>query len=328
MPTMLALLAALGPAACARSPDQERSGPKHATRCDLGQAFETAEPVTIASGSLDCVPQSLSQDELRMDLLCHPRASPQPRSGAPLYVSRRASVGEPWGALERIDGPFPSRVDHARVSDDGRTVLYGAVRDEIVDYGTAKYPPGSHAVATVWIATRSDPLGPFDAARQLSEISPADSHLSYDVVAILSDASVFYYSVSFSTEATTPVYRARRLADASWVSEIPPPRVHMENRLILGAITSDELHAFFTAYGDRFDQWHVAFASRASASEDFSPASTTTDVAAVNTDFYDTPLWVSDDGCVLYTRTVKHGGDANVAPPSYLLRAQRPPPSR
>lgn len=315
-------LAAL--AACSSSDGTEAPAGKRAVRCDLRRPFGPPRRVDLELGSLYCEIEGLSQDELRMDLLCKPSRVVAPAEGPPLYVTRRASVADPWGPLVRVDGPFPMRMDAARVSDDGRTIIYGEVSDRIVP-GGGRYPDGVRSVSTIWLATRADPLGAFEAPRHLGEISPEGSDASFDIVAAASDLSAFYVSEAYSTEPEDHVQRATRLADGSWRIE-PAAFGLTRQHHFLGAITSDELHAFFSAYEQLGAAWDVAFAARASTTDGFPEASRTMDVAAVNTEFYDWPVWVSDDGCVLYTRTRDLSGhhDFEVIAPATHYRAERP----
>ncbi len=322
---LLGMLAALAACASCHSTEPEpQPGGKRADRCDLSRPFGQPRPVDLALGSLSCKIESLSQDELRMDLLCKPRKAGAVPDGPPLFVTRRARLADPWGPLERVGGPFPARMDAARISDDGRSILYGEVSDRVVP-GGGRYPDGVRFVSTLWFATRADPLGPFEAPRHLDELSPEGSPTSFDIVAARSDLSAFYVSDAYSIEPEDHVRRATRLADGTWRFEDAAFGLTRQHHF-LGAITSDELHAFFSAYEQPGAPWDVAFAARASTSDGFPEASRVADVAAVNTAFYDWPVWVSDDGCVLYTRTEDLGGppspDERVLPTH--ARAERP----
>lgn len=297
------------------------SGTKGATRCDLTKPFSQSVAVAFDAASMYCRIGSLSQDELRMDLVCLPLDlhAPLPIEG-PVYVSRRGGVTEPWGPLVHVVGPFPERIDVARVADDGLTILYGEVTEQPVP-GSSN--GGTHYVSTLYSATRADSSAPFGPARHLDEVSPRGSTASFDVVAASSDLSVFYFSQSPDISPTEAVVRAERSPDGGWHTGDAPFGLRRTG-FGLGAMTSDELHAFWFAPPQppeqQFDIW---FAARASRDDGF-PEPSRAVVENVSTPEWDWPAWVSDDGCVVYTRARDIPNPVPGRIPATHYRAERP----
>lgn len=199
-----------------------------------------------------------------------------------IYSVRRNDVQSPWGTLAiepalRVSGQGRSPV----LTADGKTIYF--------------FRGGGGGALEAWTATRASTAVAFSAPTVMA--APINAPSSNDSITWVSaDGSVVYLSSDRPGSAGLDVYRAV-LGSGGFGVPVSVPSLNSAGN-DSAIVTPDELQAFIGSSrgGAGFD---IYYASRTSTSVGFS---TPVPLKELDTPQDDAPMWISPDGCSIYTR--------------------------
>jgi hypothetical protein len=267
-------------------------------RCDLGKPFAAPAAISWVNPPAAEFHPHVSQDELRMHLLCNVL-----EGGGPLRVclATRSTPQDPWVLPGILAGGWnDGQIGEFSLSDDELTMVYS--RAEPSSPGPPALP--THDLRMVTRTTREVELS---GERPLVAVNQPGRHEAE--AWILSDGSAIYYLTrSGAPDYVFGVARAQRLSDGVYGQEQP-------SSLIGGVpvVVRGETMAFTNVNG----ALDIGYATRGSSRETFTPSEALI-VASLNSGRQEWPSWASDDGCVIYLMSDR--GDGRLR----IYRASRP----
>jgi len=178
---------------------------------DIWTSTRTLANPTFASPTLVSELSSPGNDldpDVSLDGLVLYFSSDRSGMGYRLYVSRRSARDQPWGAAQEMSGLGTSTLDMGPTVDPtGLMMVFASERDQV--------PLGLYA------ATRSDPLGAWQAVRALSEINSVRQD---ENPALFDDGlSLFWSSRGPSDGSTSDLFEtARPTASLPFSANVTP----------------------------------------------------------------------------------------------------------
>lgn len=272
-----------------------------AARCDPNKPFGTPVAVPELNSPKGEGAMSVSADERTIYFTSD-------RNGgvgmSDVYLSTRASATATWSTPTLLAGVNTAGLEQRPTLPTDELTVYFET--------SAASAPGSWQLAAATRTSTSVPFGAWVPVAQLN--STANDTAPF----VLPDHSAIYFLSDRG--AGHELYRAARTG-GNWAPPVLVTGTNLNDTSVdYPAITSDELTLYFSSTraggaGNR-DFW---VATRTSTVSGFG---TPVNVAALNTNAYESTHWISGDGCVMYfARDVSTALDlSNVD----ILRAQKP----
>lgn len=238
--------------------------PPKPARCDPAKPFGSVTAVNAPVANAI----RLSPDELTEYVSIGPPSLGQ------IASATRASTSVPFPPPMTVSFSSQSQSRaFATVSGDGRTMVYFDLMSG----------PGTY------VATRPGPIGTFTTTALIPSITDTSSTAPY----LVPDGSALWLTTGLPKRITRAVRSGQ-----TWLAPASVPGLDQQGSYldVAPVVTSDERTIYFgsTRPGSAvFDIWT---ATRATTSDPFGPAQIVTELS---TPGFDTPSWISDDGCVI-----------------------------
>lgn len=235
-------------------------------------------PATVIEGL------RFSSDELTAYFWVNVTGDPDKRD-FDLYQSHRDRVGGDWSS------PQPLTPLNALSLEDALLTVTS-------DRKTAYFNRGGIGDRQIFFATRADAALSFGTATRLQFDSAVPTGAD-DSSAWINRSNTTMYFASHGRAGGTKLdlYQTKISDGRAGTLELVPGASKGDSTDSYPVLTADELTIYFKSKR-LSDEGDIFVAHRASIGADFAPV----EVKELSTDAQDFPLWVSDDGCILYYR--------------------------
>lgn len=251
--------------------------------CDLQKPFATPTPVpgVVNTANVD------DGFWLLPDQLVAYISTDRPTdagAGNYIYSVRRPTPTAPWGTLT-LEPSLASGTGRGPVlTADGLTIYF--------------FRGGGGSDLELWTSTRASTLVPFPAPAAAAAPLNAGASNNDAPSWVSPDGTVLL--LASNRGGNGDVYRAVRGAGGFGTPELVPSLNSPGTDIAI--FTPDELQAFVSSDRDSAGHFDIYYATRPSTAVGFSVPTLLTNVNAPALVVDDTPMWVSPDGCTLYTR--------------------------
>lgn len=236
--------------------------------CNLAAPFGTPQAVTSLNGPGLDMQAVLSPDQLTVYFV---RKTPVTTTGK-VMTATRATVGDPFGPVTEVTSLDDPDADtwNVALTGDGLTAYY------VVGNG-------------MWKAKRTSVLGAFSGAAPMPP--PV---FSGDQPYVLPDGSALYFTV-VPDGGVNFIVRAQLGGSITTATQALSVGAHSAG---VPVVSPDELTIYFAVYDDKTNNpYDIYVARRASASSGWGAP---TAVPELDIAGFNTPSWISGDGCTIY----------------------------
>jgi streptogramin lyase len=260
--------------------------------CDLSKPFGAPTVVPNINSPSDDYGADLADDLT----LYFGSNRPGGAGGADLYVATRSSSSSSFTTPQQLGGVNTAGTElWPRVTHDGLTLYY------------AQYTPPGSGAGDIFMTTRSSVSAAFAPGVALAQVNLPNSDEG-DPFPWRDGEMLYFVSSRAGTLGPYDIYVSTRRADGSYDTPQPVSEVNSTGWEAEPVVTQDGLRIYWSSNrtdgggGTSSDIWT---ATRASTSDPFSNLAR---VNELNSDYNESPNWISPDGCKIYITTTRPGG--------------------
>jgi streptogramin lyase len=227
---------------------------------------------------------------------------------ADLYVITRSSPQSPFMGAQQLGG----------VNTAGTDLWPRLTHDELTLYYAQYTAPG---VGDIFRTTRSSVTAAFTPGAALAQVNLPESDEG-DPFLWHDGEALYFVSNRAGSLGSYDIYVSMRGSDGSYGAPQPVSGVNSSGFESSPVVTQDGLRIYWSS--DRADDGGTSrdiwTATRSSTSDPFTNLAK---VSELNSDYFDTPAWISPDSCKIYITTTRPGGPGG----QDIWEAIRPPAS-
>ena len=205
---------------------------------------------------------------------------------ADIYVSKRASTADAWGAPAAVTELNSAATETTpEVSGDGLTIYFASARTP------------TQGGNDIWMATRGSRSAAWGTPVAVGELSSTGG----DGAPVLADPLTI--TIDSERATTLDLYIATRAAPgAAWGAPAALAELNSAQQEGNAMLSADKLVVYFDS--NRSGDGELYVATRASATEPFSPPARIMELTSSGAD---TDPWVSPDGRIMYFTSTRDG---------------------